>query len=445
MMPLRRQVNKVLVIPSWYPDKNNPVLGIFVYEQVRCLAKRFDVTVLTPRFPRLRELLQLCWGPELIHEKEHGLKTLRVRHFKMPTLRRRIPFLADPDHALIYYRKFAAAIRKGFARYVEQEGAPDVIHAHVVLPAGWIAVELGERYGIPVVLTEHSGPFAMHLQTETQRRLVREILGKADRLIAVSPALRLAMSEFYPDAKIDVVANLIDSEFFTPAPRIESAGRRFRFLFVGNLVEIKGVCHLLDAVHRLVAMGFQDFEVHLGGDGPLGRSLRKMAADLGIADRCRFLGMLNREAVREQMRACDVFVLPSLGETFGIVNGEAMACGKPVLSTRCGGPEYVVPPEAGILVTPGDAHELAEAMASFLKGERAFDPAAVRASVVERFGEATLLAKTARILLRHCSNDTSPGVRYSEPSDPFFLIPGVRVPHPWACSKIPSVDWSPFR
>jgi glycosyltransferase involved in cell wall biosynthesis len=267
----------------------------------------------------------------------------------------------------------------------------------VVQPAGWIAVELGERYGIPVVLTEQSGPFAMHLQTDTQRRLVREILGKADRLIAVSPALRLAMSEFYPNAKIDVVANLIDSDFFTPVPRIESSGRRFRFLYVGNLVEIKGVRHLLHAVQKLVARGFQDFEVHLGGDGPLGRSLRKMAAELGIADRCRFLGMLNRDEVRAQMRACDVFVLPSLGETFGIVNGEAMACGKPVLSTRCGGPEYVVAPEAGVLVTPGDAQELADVMAGFLRGERSFDPAVVRASVVERFGEAALLEKTAAI------------------------------------------------
>ena len=389
---------KVLVIPSWYPENENTVgQGFFLCEQALCLAGRFDVTVLTPRFPSLRDLLQLRWGAALIQKEDRGLHTWRVRHFKTPTLRRWMPFFADADHALVYYRKFAAAIRKGFVRYVAREGVPDVIHAHVILPAGWIAVELGKQYGIPVVLTEHSGPFAMHLQTEKQRKLVREIMGQADRLVAVSPALRDAMMAFYPDARIDVVGNLIDTAFFTPVAPCAPAGRRFRFFYLGLFVEIKGVNHLLTAIHKLLAMGFRDFEVHLGGDGPLGPSLKKLAVDLGIADRCRFLGMLNRAEVRDQMRACDVFVLPSLGETFGIVNGEAMACGKPVLSTRCGGPEYVVTPEAGILVTPGDSQELAEGMANFLKGDRPFDPVQIRTSVVQRFSEAAFLEKTEAI------------------------------------------------
>ncbi len=205
------------------------------------------------------------------------------------------------------------------------------------------------------------------------------------------------MTDFCPELAIAVVGNLIDSQFFTLAPRRPASGEPFRFFFLGLLVAIKGVCHLLNAAHKLVAMGLHDFELHIGGDGPLGPSLRKMAANLGIADRCRFLGTLNREQVRAQMRACDAFVLPSLGESFGIVNGEAMACGKPVLSTRCGGPEYVVGPESGLLVTPGDSQELADAMARFVTGDRCFDPNVIRASVIQRFGEAAFLAKTAAI------------------------------------------------
>jgi L-malate glycosyltransferase len=354
----------------------------------------------------------------LIHEEERGVKTLRVRRLKTPTFRRWIPFLAHPDQALVYYRKFAAVIRKGFARYVAKQGLPDVIHAHVVQPAGWVAVELGQNYGIPVVLTEHSGPFDMHLRTDKQRSLVRDILRCADRLVAVSPALRDAMMEFYPDARIDVIGNLIDTEFFTPASGDRASGRPFCFFYLGVFVEIKGVQHLLHAIQSVLARGLRNFEVHLGGDGPLGSSLKTMAVNLGIADRCRFLGMLSREEVREQMRACDVFVLPSLGETFGIVNGEAMACGKPVLSTRCGGPEYVVTPETGILVTPGNPQELADAMASFLNHDRPFDPERIRASVVQRLGAGAFLEKTEAVYADVAEN-VRMSVSQSEPEASF--------------------------
>jgi L-malate glycosyltransferase len=387
-------IKKVVVIPSWYPSPpQSPFQGLFLREQAQCLARRFDVTVLTPHFPSLADQVRLNWGPELIKENDQGLKTWRVRQLKLPTLRRWIPFFANPDHVLVYYRKFAAAIRRGFSRYVTEEGLPDVVHAHVVFPAGWIAVELGRRYCVPVVLTEHSGPFAMHLTTPKQRSLVRDILLWADRLVAVSPALGKAMEDFLPEARIEVVGNLIDTGFFTPTPRHDTAARKLRFFYLGLLVEGKGVRFLLQAIRELVTRGFKDFEVVLGGDGPQRAMLETLVADLKISEHCRFLGMLERTEVREQMQACDVFVLPSLGETFGIVVGEAMACGKPVLSTRCGGPEFLVTPETGILTAPGDSGALADAMASYLDRRCSFQPERIRASVVERFGEVAFLEK----------------------------------------------------
>ena len=380
---------KVLVIPSWYPCEESPYQGLFLREQALCMAQRFAVTVLTPRYPPLSDLLRLRGGPDLIREEDRELKTWRIRYLKLPTLRRWMPLFSGPDDVLVYYDKFAEAIRRGFRRYVAEQGLPDLIHAHVVLPAGSIAVELGQTHGVPVMLTEHSGPFSMHLQTATQRRLVRETLHGADRVTAVSPALRDVMAEFCPDVPIDVIGNLIDTDFFDIAPSLRPPRSVFRFLFVGVFVEIKGVRHLLEAAGQLVASGLRNFEIYLGGDGPLGPSLKSLAKDLEIADRCRFLGMLDRAEVRRQMEDCDVFVLPSLGETFGIVIGEAMACGKPVLSTRCGGPEYLVTPETGVLVSPANPHELADAMARFMKLlSLLVDPNGIRHIIVEWSGAA---------------------------------------------------------
>lgn len=385
-------MKKILVIPSWYPTADMPVSGIFIRVQAKCLARRFEVTVLTPRFPSRADKLRLRWGPRLIRENDEGIKIWRYRKLSIPTIRRWIPFLQAPDHVLILraYRQFTAAVRRGFRRFVGEQGLPDIIHAHVVLPAGWIAVELGKEFGVPVVLTEHTEPFQVHLATARQRTLVKDILTRADRLIAVSPTLRDTMLAFCPEAKIEVLGNLIDAEFFTPGPPSPSE-RSFRFFCLALLTERKGLKYLLQAVQMLRSKGFENFEVHIGGDGPERHLLEQLAEDLGVCNRCRFLGMLDRARVREEMRACDVFVLPSLGETFGIVLGEAMACGKPVLSTRCGGPQDVVTPETGVLVDPANAQELAEAMAGFLNGRYSFQPYSIRDSVVRRFGENTFL------------------------------------------------------
>src|ERR1043165_2707726 len=133
-----RRKTQILVIPSWYPSQESPLNGVFVREQARALAKQFDVTVLTPRFPSWKDLLRLRFGPKFIKEREvTGLRHWQIRQLKLPTLRGRwVPWWNQPDHVLVYYRKFAATVRRGFAWYVRERGLPDVIHAHVVLPAG---------------------------------------------------------------------------------------------------------------------------------------------------------------------------------------------------------------------------------------------------------------------------------------------------------------------
>ena len=100
------------------------------------------------------------------------------------------------------------------------------------------------------------------------------------------------------------------------------------------------------------------------------------------------------------MQSCDVFVLPSLHETFGIVLGEAMSCGKPVIATRCGGPEFVVTDDSGCLVDVADPAALAEVMSRFIDGRLTFDSESVRSSVVSRFGVDSFLRQTSDLYQR---------------------------------------------
>jgi glycosyltransferase involved in cell wall biosynthesis len=168
-------------------------------------------------------------------------------------------------------------------------------------------------------------------------------------------------------------------------------------LFVGHLVEQKGVKYLLEAGALLAREGFSDFEIVLGGDGLERKNLESLSEKLAIQNRCRFLGALSRDEVRQWMRESDVFILPSLHETFGIVLGEAMACGKPVISTRCGGPEFVVNEDVGCLVEPANPAQLAEVMAKFLTGELRLDENTVRTSVDSRFGPSAFVKGISQI------------------------------------------------
>ena len=372
---------------SSYPTKHSMVSGIFVQNQVDVLSRAYDVAVLFPRLPSWRKLIKGKDRPKSQVEHRAGIKIYREEMLLPPKLfRLRTSF----------YNRLA---RRGFEKVLMAWGKPDIIHAHAVLPGGWVAVNLGRKYGIPVVLTEHSGPFSVHLQSKYQQCLVRETLTQVNRIIAVSPALARQIQTFHNPVQIEVVGNVIKTDFFVPLrdATIDSPHPRTRFLSVAILKKEKGLRYLVEAIHLLAQQGLTSFELLIGGDGPSRPVLEQMVRKLGLSNWCSFLGLLTQAEVKYWMQQCDVFVLPSLGETFGVVLGEAMACGKPVITTRCGGSEFVMTKETGMLVDVENPVALANAMDEFISRRVTFNPNVIRQSVSERFGEEIFLRNISSI------------------------------------------------
>jgi glycosyltransferase involved in cell wall biosynthesis len=98
------------------------------------------------------------------------------------------------------------------------------------------------------------------------------------------------------------------------------------------------------------------------------------AAILSIAERITFHGMKSKQEVAEFMRQADLFVLPSLFETFSIVTAEALSTGIPVLATRCGGPEEFVNEDVGLVVPPGDEEALCKGLDYMMDNLEKFNP-----------------------------------------------------------------------
>ena len=358
---------------SWYPTAKNPIGGVFVEDQARVLASTFDVAVIAPDMRRLIAAPRHGLPRGLVTERREGLEIFRPGVVAVATWRQ----------AGWSYRR---ALDRAYRAVERTWGRPDVIHAHVVFPGGWSAAHLGLRLGIPVVLTEHSSPFSSRLSTPWLRQQVAWTLRNVDRRIAVSPGLRQQIRDFAA-VDVEVIGNVCDTEFFHP-PEVASVAdpRRLRFLTVGILTPQKGVDILLMAGRLLLQRGRDDWELVIGGDGPSRRSLEEQAASLGLGDRCQFVGELTREATRDWMGWADVFVLASRHETFGMVVLEALACDRPVVATRSGGPESILTDEVGTLVKPNDAEALADALEGVLNGNLRPPAGAARALAVDRYG-----------------------------------------------------------
>ena len=370
---------RVLILPSAYPSDESPIDGVFVEDQARVLSEVCDVRVLAQRPFGWRHVVSGRIPPPGGLRTRIGVSIEEQRVPVPPGLSRR---------SAITWQLGAA--RRAVSNTMRAWGKPDVIHAHIVLPAGWIAAQLGRELDVPVMLTEHTGPFSTHLASREQCALVREAFAGTDRIAAVSPALAHQIRAFAPNTPVDVVGNVVLTRFFTPAEQpVEH--QPLQLFSAALLNEAKGYEHLLHAARLLATDGFENFDLTIGGDGPDRERLQRLASELGLQDRCRLLGMLSRDELRARLQRCDIFVLPSLAETFGLVIGEAMACGKPVLATRCGGPEFQVTPESGVLVPPGDAHALAAALKDMAGRLRDYSPARIRSIVTERFGESAFL------------------------------------------------------
>jgi glycosyltransferase involved in cell wall biosynthesis len=204
------------------------------------------------------------------------------------------------------------------------------------------------------------------------RPFLRFALSRAVRIVVSSPTLGRSAPELQDfQAKCTVIPFGVDTRSLEASDAILKRAAEIRreanqpiVLFVGRLVAYKGVDVLLEALAGLNACGF------IVGDGPLRAALEAQARDLGISKQVEFRGSVADDELSALYRACDVFVLPSVTrqEAFGVVQLEAMAAAKPVVSTDVGtGVGWVNRHgETGYVVPPGDPVALREALRRLL-------------------------------------------------------------------------------
>jgi glycosyltransferase involved in cell wall biosynthesis len=383
----------LFVIPSWYPSRSEPIGGIFTKEQAEAIAELCpDINVILSTWGHFDAEIPL-------RRPWYFIKVLlwRVRQNSSRMIQRKgVWEIFNPviywSHLLPFggAHRLIEVNRRNLKLAVARFGKIDVIHAHVSYPAGYVASLLAKEFGIAYVVTEHMSPFPFSSLMRKGIPLpeIATAFDQATITIAVSPSLAKRIASFgYGEPT--VIPNVVDERRFLTG---EPVPGKFVFFTLCGLTDQKGIDHLLEAI-ALWNPPADQFEFRIGGNGPMRRAYQDLAERLGVADRVCWLGAVTREDAPRLFRECHVYVMPSRHETFGVVYAEAIASGKPIIATRCGGPEFIVNENNGMLVDVGDVRGLVKAMELIATRWDSYKPDVIRADFEKRFSRTAVVTK----------------------------------------------------
>lgn len=344
---------EVVAPVPWFPI-TNPAFGRYAgHARVGRAEKRSGLSVLHPRYLVIPKVGELLAPATLAYGALGALRNLRRRGFEF-----------------------------------------DVIDAHFFYPDGVAAAIISRILGVPLVITARGSDINIAGTLPLQRRMIRWAAMTARSCVTVSEALKMRLVDCgVPPARIRVVRNGVDLEFFRPVDRTAARaglGLTGRVaLSVGNLVELKGHHLAVEALARTPG-----WTLLIAGAGPQEQELRRRIAALGLEGRVRLLGSLSPEALVQYYSACDLLLLASSREGMPNVVLEAMACGLPVAATAVGGiPEVLVEGRTGFFIDERSAEGVARSLRRFESMD--LDPDTIRGHAMAHGWAATADAHTA--------------------------------------------------
>lgn len=376
----------ITVVANGFPSSRYKGNGIFEFDQAKAIARKghkVALAVLDLRsFRRIRK-----WGitKKFVDGVHVYIYSIPLGKINSRTMER------------VFNSVSANALSKLYQMIVSDLGKPDIIHGHFT-EVGHATLTLKRKTGIPLVFTEHSSLINKDNIDPSLFDLAENVYNNADTLIAVSPALGNAMKRNF-GVSYDYVPNIVDTNVFSYKQNVKDSDE-FVFVSTGNLVKNKRMDLTIDAFSK----AFRDnplVKLKIFGDGPEKQELLKQIAEYHLEERVILMGMQERQIIAETMQESDVFVLASRSETFGVSYIEAMACGLPVVATKCGGPETFVENSNGILVEVDDMNELTEALLEIYSNSNRYNSIEISEDIRMKFSPEIVAEKLINIYKKY--------------------------------------------
>ncbi len=384
---------KILFLASWYPNRTNNILGMFVKKKALAVLMKCDVAVLYVTADV--SLTQKSY--EIVSNMEDGIFTVRV-YFKF--------FSSGFIRKIIYNISYMRAHYLGWKTIKNNWGKPDLIHVNVIDRAGYIALLLRYFKKIRYVITEHSTPdidYLRGINSKTNvplKYLKAWVIKKSEFLNVDSQASLDYLKKVGFKGNFGIIKNVVDIY-----PEYLNRGRKSKenkvkkAVHISILNERKNVSDIIRAfAHIINQMQRKNVELHLIGDGEQKEKLKYLAKEFGLYNKNIFFhGFVDEREKLEILTGADVHILNSDSEGFSVVTAEAILYGIPVIATKCGGPEDFVTTEVGILIERRNLSQLIDAIIYIFDYPEKYDPLILQEFGKKNFSPETICEDTYKV------------------------------------------------
>lgn len=248
-----------------------------------------------------------------------------------------------------FYRKLGDWHFRSVDKIIREKNIKfDLIHAHFTWSSGYVGMKLKEKYLKPLIITGHGyDVYQLPFKNEFWKEKITDVLNSANQIITVSQSNLRYLNKLQIKVPISVIPNGFNQGLFFKKDKIKSRrelGLVLKgkiILNIGNLTDVKGQKYLIEAVNRLKKK-YKDIFCLIIGEGPLRNRLQNQINKHRLQKNVQLLGIKPHHQLNKWINASDILVVPSLSESFGVVQLEAMACGKPVVATRNGGSQEII-------------------------------------------------------------------------------------------------------
>jgi glycosyltransferase involved in cell wall biosynthesis len=368
---------KILMLTRLFPSKAFPAFGTFCLERAKALAVEHDVRVIVPT----------PFFPEWLPGKDEWKKWTRVENTG----------IVENDISVVYPRylsipgtatwfqgvAMAKSVRKALNTSIP-DWRPDVVDGHFAFPDGYAAVRLAQSIGTPAVVTCHGSDLRQYPDIPIAGAMTRWTMRNADRVVSVSTDLmRRSIELGCPKERAVFLNNGVDPSKFTVQEKSACRNKlglpteRKIGVCVGSLIDVKDQSLLLRSLAEIRKGGHEVPMLVLVGDGPNRLSLIEESISLGLAQDVIFAGQKTHQEVAEWMGAADWLLLSSRSEGWATVYFEAMACGRPVITSNVSSAlDAISKADYGQVVEPRDAASFAMAIRQAMR--KSYDSSVIR-------------------------------------------------------------------